>query len=120
MNATRRKRTGLRTGKDSNLKIMRTLLRKPVAVSAFLPMLVLGLGVGQGARCYAQTQTPTGPHSRKWLGCTNRHPATQVRTANSAAPAAAQPAAKPDPEISLEIAKELAVMKARIEQLEAN
>jgi hypothetical protein len=38
-------------------------------------------------------------------------------TNNSAAKTAAP--AKPDPEMSLDIAKELAVMKARIEQLEA-
>jgi Putative beta-barrel porin-2, OmpL-like. bbp2 len=44
---------------------------------------------------------------------------TETNTTSSAAPAAARPPAKPDPDFSLDIAKELAAMKARIEQLEA-
>ena len=96
---------------------MRTLSRKPVAVSAFLPTLVLGFGVGQGVRCYAQTQTPAAAQ-QKVAGLREPSP-SDAGTTNSAAPAAAHPAAKPDPEISLDVAKELAVMKARIEQLEA-
>ena len=48
---------GPRTRKDSTLKIMRDLLCKPLALSAFIPILILSLGVAQGARCYAQTQS---------------------------------------------------------------
>lgn len=107
----------LRTGKDSNLKITRVMLRKPAAISAFLPMFVLSLCVGQDARCYAQAQTqPDAPTKVAVL----REPLpAETSSANSTALASAQPSAKPDPEISLDIAKELAVMKARIEQLEA-
>ena len=96
------------------MTIMRALSPRPAAVSAFLPMLVLGLGVGQSARCYAQTQAGA-PAKVAVL----REPLpSDTGTTNSAAPAAARPAAKPEPEVSLDIAKELAVMKARIEQLE--
>jgi len=99
------------------LKITRVMLRKPAAISAFLPMFVLSLCVGQDARCYAQAQTqPDAPTKVAVL----REPLpAETSSANSTALASAQPSAKPDPEISLDIAKELAVMKARIEQLEA-
>jgi hypothetical protein len=104
------------------LTIMRTLSRKPVAVSACLPIIVLSLGFGQGGRCYAQTQTqPDAPTKVAVL----REPlpeetgATKTTAPAAAQPAAAQPVAKTDAEISFDIAKELAVMKARIEQLEA-
>jgi hypothetical protein len=105
------------SGKDSNLKIMGALLRKPAAVSAFLPMLVLSFCVGQDARCYAQAQSlPDAPTKVAVL----HQPSPEDTVASkTAALAAAQPAAKPEPELSVDIAKELAVMKARIEQLEA-
>jgi hypothetical protein len=77
-------------------------------------MLVLALGVGQSARCYAQTQA--GAQSK--VAVLREPLPSDNGTTNSAAPAAARPAAKPEPEASLDIAKELAVMKARIEQLE--
>jgi Putative beta-barrel porin-2, OmpL-like. bbp2 len=109
-------RTSYRKG-FANLKIMRALLRKPVAVLAFCPMLVLSLCVGQGARCYAQTQTQ--PDLPPKVAALHEPLSTETNTTNSTAPAVARPPAKPDPEISLDIAKELAVMKARIEQLEA-
>jgi hypothetical protein len=98
------------------LKIMRALLRKPAAVSALLPMFVLNLCVGQGARCYAQAQAQ--PEAPPKVAALHEPSPTETNT-NSTAPAAAKPTAKPDPDISLDIAKELAVMKARIEQLEA-
>jgi hypothetical protein len=103
---------------------MRTLLHKPVAVSAFLQMLVLILGVGQSARCHAQT--PTQPEALpKVAGLREPQPvASDTAATNTTAPAAAKAtavtsAAMPDPEVSRDIAAELAVMKARIEQLEA-
>jgi Putative beta-barrel porin-2, OmpL-like. bbp2 len=110
-------RTGLWTGKDSNLKITKAVLRKRGAVSAFCPMLLLSLCVGQGARCYAQTQTQPGAPTK--VAVLHDPLPTETSATNSTAPAAARPPAKPDPELSLDIAKELAVMKARIEQLEA-
>lgn len=110
-------RTGLRTGKDSNLKISKALLRELLSVSASCSLLALSLCVVQGARCYAQTQTQPDVLPR----VTALHEAlpAETNTTKATAPAAARPPAKPDPEISLDIAKELAVMKARIEQLEA-
>ena len=114
MNVVRAKGTALRTGKDSNLTVMRALSCRPAAFSAFLPMLVWGLGVGQSARCYAQTQA--GAQTK--VAVLGEPLPSDTGTANSAAPAAARPAAKPEPEVSVDIAKELAVMKARIEQLE--
>ena len=98
------------------MKIMRALLGKPAAVSALLPMFVLNLCVGQGARCYAQAQAQ--PEAPPKVAALHEPSPTETNT-NSTAPAAAKPTAKPDPDISLDIAKELAVMKARIEQLEA-
>jgi hypothetical protein len=77
-------------------------------------MLVLALGVGQSARCYAQTQA--GAQAK--VAVLREPLPSDNGTTNSAAPAAARPAARPEPEVSLDIAKELAVMKARIEQLE--
>jgi hypothetical protein len=77
-------------------------------------MLVLALGVGQSARCYAQTQA--GAQAK--VAFSPEPLPSDNGTTNSAAPAAARPAAKPEPEASLDIAKELAAMKVRIEQLE--
>jgi hypothetical protein len=98
------------------LKIMKALLCKPAVVSVFCLLLVLSLWVGQGAPCYAQAQAqPDAPPKVAAL----HDPLPTETNTNSTAPAAARPPAKPDPDISLDIAKELAVMKARIEQLEA-
>jgi hypothetical protein len=105
-----------RTGKDSNLKIMKALLRKPVAALAFCPMLVLCL-VGQSGRCYAQAQSQ--PDAPTKVAVLHQLLPEDTGATKTTAPAAAQPAAKPEPELSVDIAKELAVMKARIEQLEA-
>ncbi|MGB7333158.1 MAG: outer membrane beta-barrel protein [Terriglobales bacterium] len=66
-------------------------MHKTIAVSAFSPMLLLSLVIGQAQRCYAQTQARSD--------------------------AAAQPAAADS--VVVDIQKELAAMKARIEQLEA-
>jgi len=77
-------------------------------------MLMLALGVGQSARCYAQTQA--GAQTK--VAVLREPQPNDTGTSNGAAPAAARPAAKPELEVSLDIAKELAVMKARIEQLE--
>src|SRR5580693_2900390 len=114
MKAVRTKGTRLRTGKDCDLTIMTALSCRRTTASAFLPMLALALGVGQSARCYAQTQV--GAQAK--VAVLREPLPSDTGTTNSAAPAAARPAAKPEPEASLDIAKELAAMKARIEQLE--
>jgi len=91
------------------LKIMRTLLRKAVAVSTLSPLLVLSLAVVQAPRCHAQIQAqPSAPAK---IAALNDPPA-----APDVSPA--RPAPPPDP-VAVDIAKELAAMKARIEVLEA-
>jgi hypothetical protein len=91
------------------------MLRKLIAVSSFLAMLALSLWVGQPARCYAQTQTPDAQPKVAAL----REPLPGDTSATNSTPVpAARPAAAPEPEITVAIEKELATMKARIEQLE--
>src|ERR1700722_16389102 len=88
---------------------MRVLLRKPVAALAFCPMLVVILCVGQSGRCYAQAQTqPDSPP--KVVAPHEPLPADTSTTSDRSTTA---------PDSDIEVAKELAVMKARIEQLEA-
>ena len=97
--------------------IMKTLLRKSFTPSALLGTIVLGLSFGRVAPCYAQTQPP--PDAPNRVAALHQPSSSNASTTNSAAAAVAQPVAKPDPESSLDIAKELAVMKARIDHLEA-
>ena len=80
-------------------------------------MLVLSLGVGQSAPCHAQSQSQEDGPTK--VAAMHEPSADDTGTPKNTTPATAQPAGKPDAEISLDIAKELAVMKARIEQLEA-
>jgi hypothetical protein len=87
------------------------------ALAAFLSMFTFSLVVTQAPRCYAQTQAQ--PDAQTKIAALHEPLPGDTTTTNSTAPAAAQPAAKPEPELSLDVAKELAVMKARIEQLEA-
>jgi uncharacterized small protein (DUF1192 family) len=77
---------------DVNLKIMKAVGRKTAAVSAFSSMLFLILAIGQSQRCSAQT--------------------TAQPDASAGSTVAQDPAVA-------NIEKELAAMKARIEQLEA-
>jgi len=98
------------------LKITRSASRKRAAVSACLPLLIMSLGVGQSELCHAQTQTP--PDGQK-VAMLHGPSADEASTQKNTAPVPAQPAAKTDAEVSADIAKELAIMKARIEQLEA-
>jgi len=109
-------RTGLRTGKDCHLKITKSILHKGVAVSTFLPMLVLSLGVSQGARCYAQT--PTQPDAQQKLAALTEPSPDNANGAKSTPPVAVKPAPKSDAEMTADVVKELAAMKARIEELE--
>ena len=80
-------------------------------------MLVLSLGVGQGVPCYAQSQSQEDGQTK--VAAMHEPSADDTGTPKTTTPVTAQPAGKSDAEISLDIAKELAVMKARIEQLEA-
>ena len=95
---------------------MKTLLGRPKIVFAFFSMLALSLGVGQGAPCYAQSQSQENGQTK--VAAMHEPSADDTGTPKKATPVTAQPAGKSDAEISLDIAKELAVMKARIEQLE--
>jgi hypothetical protein len=104
-------------GRNGDEKTMRRPPRTTTALAAFLTMFTLSLVVTQAPRCYAQTQVQ--PDAQTTIAVLHEPLPGDTSTTNSTAPAAGQPAAKPDPEISLDLAKELAVMKARIEQLEA-
>ena len=84
-------------------------MRKAVAASAFPSIVVLSLAVGQGPRCYAQA--PAQPDAPAKVAALH-----EPGAAPDVSPA--RPAAAPDPASSTDIAKELAVMKARIELLE--
>ena len=103
------RRTGLRTGKDSIVKNMRTQLRNALALSAFPTMLVLALAFGLAQRSYAQAQAqPDAP--TKVAALLDPSPAPDV--------APARPAVAPDP-VTVDIVRELEAMRLRIEQLEA-
>jgi hypothetical protein len=98
------------------LKITRSASPKRAAASALLPLLVMSFGVGQSQLCHAQTRTPADGQKVAML---HEPSADDTSAPKTTPPVAAQPVAKTDAEVSLDIAKELAVMKARIEQLEA-
>src|ERR1700689_3765018 len=80
-------------------------------------MLALSLGVGQGARCYAQTQTQ--PNAQPKVAALHKPLPSDTSTTNSTGIANARPAAAPDPEISPTIAKQLAALQEEIDQLKA-
>ena len=90
------------------MKILRALLRKAAAVPTFPCMLVLILAVAQAPRGYAQVPAP--PDGQRKVAALHE-PAADV--------APSRAATVTDPQSSLDLAKELAAMKARIEQLEA-
>lgn len=92
---------------------MKSILHKCLAVS---PILVLSLGVSQGARCYAQTPIQQDAQ-RNQTALTEPSPDDAINT-KSTPPATVKPAAKSDAELAAEVVKELAAMKARIEELE--
>jgi hypothetical protein len=104
-------------GRNGDVKTMRHPRRTTTALAAFLSMFTLSLVVTQAPRCDAQTQAQ--PDAQTKIAALHGPLPGDTSTANSTAFAAAQPAANPEPEVSLDVAKELAVMKARIEQLEA-
>jgi hypothetical protein len=99
------------------LKINRIRLRA-ITVPAFLQTLILSLAAGQGTYCYAQAQARPDAQTKLVAAVHEPRPA-DPNTTDSAAPAAARPAVVPDPEISPAVARELAAMKAEIEELKA-
>ena len=106
--------------RDGDVNTTRLRLRKTTAPAMFLVISLFCLAIAQGSLCAAQAQD---------------HPQNQAKIAKLDAPGkpssenpaetgsknVEMPAATPalDPATSADIAKELAVMKARIEQLEA-
>ncbi len=102
------------------MKITRGLLREFSAISAILSMLVLVLAAGQVPLSDAQTQPQTDEQSKVAALPKPSSGGIDAAVTTVAPPAAAQPAATPvpDPQLTQDIAKELAAMKARIEQLE--
>jgi putative OmpL-like beta-barrel porin-2 len=88
--------------------IMRTPLHKLAAILAFATMLVLSLVIAQAPNCYAQTPAQTDAPANV---------AALHKSSVDVSPA--RSTAAPNPESTLDMAKELAAMKARIEQLEA-
>src|SRR5579864_3535738 len=117
MSAVRRKR--FRTGKDSDLTIMRALSCSRATASAFLPMLMLTLGVGQASRCYAQTQAHPPAQATEAAVHEPYVSATEHDGAKTANAAPSVPTVAPDPDISPAVAKQLATMQAEIEELKA-
>src|ERR1700722_10053339 len=105
--------------RDLNLKITKTLLHKAATISLFPSMLVVSLAMSQVPRGYAQTQAQTDTQT-KLAALHEPLPGESDANTTPSAPATAQPAAAPDPRVLLDtdIAKELAAMRARIEQLE--
>ena len=95
---------------------MKIIKSSPCKVTAFTSMLLLSVAISQAPRAQAQVQPqPDTPNKVAVL-----HEASPAGTDANNTTGAAQPAPAPDPRISLDtdIAKELAAMKARIEQLE--
>ncbi len=100
------------------MRIMKTLSRKAAAISVFPSMFVLIFAVSQPPRCFAQSQSQADAQT-KVVALVEPLPAGPEASAHAGSPPAATPTTPAaDPELSLDIAKELAAMKARIEQLE--
>jgi hypothetical protein len=87
-----------------------------VSIAALPLGLFLALLATLTPRCVAQTANPDG--SNQTIAALTGSSLATDAAATSAGPAAASPSPAPDPEISA-IERELAAMKARIEQLEA-
>ena len=100
------------------MTIIRTLVRKSVVVSAFPPMLVLSLVVGQASRSYAQIQ-PRTEDPTNVAGLHEPSPNWAVRDGNAPSAPPTGVAATPDPEISPAVAKQFAAMQAEIDELKA-
>jgi hypothetical protein len=111
-------------GRDGGVKTMRPLLRTAAAGAMFLSMFALCLAFAQGSRCYAQVQAQ--PQAQTQTKVAELHepaqplstgPVADVGTTASTAPSPSTPVA--DPGVALALEKELAAMKARMEQIGA-
>ena len=105
----------IEVGRDGDVKTTTTLSCTTTLVAKLLAMSVFCLAIAQGSLCYAQAQTQ--PQSQTKLARLD-DPGKPSSENTAEAKSGETPAATPAPDPS-EIAKELAVMKARIEQLEA-
>ena len=113
------KRTGLRIGEDSNLKITRTKLRNKVPFSTCLALLILALAVVQFPPCYAQTQKQSDTPTKVAVLHPPSADGSDTEAAKNSAPAATKPTAVPDPAVlEAVLERDLAEMKARMEQIE--
>ena len=110
--------------RNGDVKTMRLLPRTAAAGAMFLSMFVLGLAFAQGSRCYAQAQAQ--PQAQTQTKVAELHepaqplstgPAAAVGTTASTAPSPSTTLAEPGAALALE--KELAAMKARMEQIGA-
>jgi len=110
--------TGLRTGKESDSKIMKTLLNNVITFSSISAILVLILPTGQSSHCYAQINAQ--PDAQKVAALNDSSPSADVgaKPAVTGKNISAQTAPAPD-QLSADIVKELEAMKIRIEELEA-
>jgi hypothetical protein len=102
-----------------HVKTTKPLLRTSAASAMFIAIPVLCLALAQGSHCYAQAQDQ--PQTQTKLA--KLHEPGNASSDGSAdvgstASAPAAPAAAPEPAVPAAVAKELAAMKARIEQLE--
>ncbi len=101
------------------MNIMRNQLRRTAAVSLCASVLALGLVVGRSSRSFAQTQTQPDPQTKVAALRELSPDSSGTDAANSTAASPARPASAPDPNVTLDVAKELAALKARIDQVEA-
>jgi hypothetical protein len=99
------------------LKIMRTLLHKRLAVSAFVPVFVSIVSVGHTVRCPAQAQVQ--PETQTRVAALREPSANDAGAANNTSPVAARITTAADPAVTLSIEKELAAMRVRMEELQA-
>ena len=97
------------------MKITKTLLRKDIQLSACFLLVILGLAMVQAPLCYTQTEAQTSAPTKVAVLHASSPDGSDTATGNNPAPATAKPTAAPDP-AALE--KDLADMKARMEQIE--
>ncbi|HTW59332.1 MAG TPA: outer membrane beta-barrel protein [Terriglobales bacterium] len=104
--------------------MIETLSHKTVAVSAFPPVLILSLVLGATSLCFAQTQeqpgTPTKVAAmRQPLPGGSGENSDDSRTAAPKLSTANPSITAPDPALMLTLEKELAEMRARMDQISA-
>ncbi len=103
--------SGFTPERKRNMRDTRALLHTNTVGAAILATLVIGLALAQSSRCYAQVQGQ--PQAQPKVA--ELHESTSTETASGAGTASGA-------EVSVaptEVEKELAAMKARIDQLEA-